>query len=98
MGWALSIIHPVRPDGPRRGADAAPRPVVLTNRDADLVDINAAGLPDLVYTPENGHHRFYLNRGHGRWQAEPLLPESSPAERLSNPNVRMAPTGGCVMP
>ena len=48
----------------------------------DLVDINADGLPDLVYTPEDGQHRFYLNRGHGRWQAEPLLPQNSPAERL----------------
>ena len=71
-----------------------PPPVVLTNRDADLVDINADGLPDLVYTPEDGQHRFYLNRGHGRWQVEPLLPENSPAERLSNPNVRMADMDG----
>jgi RHS repeat-associated protein len=71
-----------------------PPPVVLTNRDADLVDINADGLPDLVYTPEDGQHRFYLNRGHGRWQTEPLLPQDSPAERLSNPNVRMADMNG----
>ncbi|MEZ4681023.1 MAG: VCBS repeat-containing protein [Caldilineaceae bacterium] len=45
------------------------------NPDADLVDINADGLPDVVYTPEDGQHRFYLNRGHGRWQIEPLLPQ-----------------------
>ncbi|MEZ4864233.1 MAG: toxin TcdB middle/N-terminal domain-containing protein [Caldilineaceae bacterium] len=71
-----------------------PPPVVLTNPDADLVDINADGLPDLVYTPEDGQHRFYLNRGHGRWQVEPVLPQHSPAERLSNPNVRMADMNG----
>jgi len=71
-----------------------PPPVALTNQDADLVDINADGLPDLVYTPEDGQHRFYLNRGHGRWAATPLLPTNSPAERLSNPNVRMADMNG----
>jgi hypothetical protein len=71
-----------------------PPPVALTNRDAELVDINADGLPDVVYTPENGQHRFYLNRGGGRWQAEPVLPTNSPAERLSNPNVRMADVNG----
>ncbi|MEZ4735444.1 MAG: SpvB/TcaC N-terminal domain-containing protein, partial [Caldilineaceae bacterium] len=71
-----------------------PPPVALTNRDADLVDINADGLPDVVYTPEDGQHRFYLNRGHGRWQTEPVLPQNSPAERLSNPNVRMADMNG----
>lgn len=71
-----------------------PPPVTLTNRDADLVDINADGLPDVVYTPEDGQHRFYLNRGHGRWQVEPVLPQNSPAERLSNPNVRMADMDG----
>ena len=71
-----------------------PPPVTLTNRDADLVDINADGLPDLVYTPEDGQHRFYLNRGHGRWQVEPVLPQNSPAERFSNPNVRMADMNG----
>jgi RHS repeat-associated protein len=69
-------------------------PVALTNPDADLVDINADGLPDVVYTPENGQHRFYLNRGHGRWETQPILPQNSPAERLSNPNVRMADVNG----
>ena len=71
-----------------------PPPVALTNRDADLVDINADGLPDLVYTPEDGQHRFYLNRGHGRWDTQPVIPDNSPAERLSNPNVRMADMNG----
>jgi RHS repeat-associated protein len=71
-----------------------PPPVGLTNLDADLVDINADGLPDLVFTPENGEHRFYLNRGNGRWQQEPVIPAVSPAERLSNPNVRMADMDG----
>ena len=71
-----------------------PPPVALTNRDADLVDINADGLPDLVYTPEDGQHRFYLNRGHGRWATQPIIPDNSPAERLSNPNVRMADMNG----
>ncbi|MFN8445750.1 MAG: toxin TcdB middle/N-terminal domain-containing protein [Caldilineaceae bacterium] len=71
-----------------------PPPVALTNRDADLVDINADGLPDVVYTPEDGQHRFYLNRGQGRWQVEPVLPENSPGERISNPNVRMADMDG----
>ncbi|MCX6047961.1 MAG: FG-GAP-like repeat-containing protein [Chloroflexi bacterium] len=71
-----------------------PPPVALTNPDVDLVDINADGLPDLVYTPESGQHRFYLNRGHGRWQTEPVLPQNSPAERLSTPNVRMADMNG----
>ena len=69
-------------------------PVVLTNPDADLVDINADGLPDLVHTPEDGHHRFYLNLGHARWATEPIIPDNSPAERLSNPNVRMADMNG----
>lgn len=71
-----------------------PPPVALTNPDADLVDINADGLPDIVYTPAAGGHRFYLNRGQGRWQVEPVLPQNSPAERLSNPNVRMADMDG----
>ncbi len=71
-----------------------PPPAILTNRDADLVDINADGLPDLVYTPADGQHRFYLNRGHGRWASEPIIPDNSPAERLSNPNVRMADMNG----
>ncbi len=71
-----------------------PPPVTLTNRDVELVDINADGLPDIVYTPEDGQHRFYLNRGQGRWQSEPVLPQNSPAERLSNPNVRMADVNG----
>ena len=69
-------------------------PVALTNPDADLVDINADGLPDIVYTPASGGHRFYLNRGAGRWQAEPVIPANSPAERISNPNVRMADMNG----
>ena len=71
-----------------------PPPVGLTNSDAELVDINADGLPDLVYTPADGQHRFYLNRGHGRWQAKPVLPAQSPPERLSSPNVRMADMDG----
>ncbi|MEM7126078.1 MAG: toxin TcdB middle/N-terminal domain-containing protein [Chloroflexota bacterium] len=72
----------------------SPPPVVLTNLDVDLVDINADGLPDLVYTPEDGHHRFYLNKGHARWETQPVIPDNSPAERLSNPNVRMADMNG----
>ncbi|MBV7337572.1 VCBS repeat-containing protein [Chloroflexi bacterium TSY] len=69
-------------------------PVTLTNPDTDLVDINADGLPDIVHTAADGHHRFYLNRGHARWTTEPVIPDNSPAERLSNPNVRMADMNG----
>ncbi|MCB0124793.1 MAG: VCBS repeat-containing protein, partial [Caldilineaceae bacterium] len=60
----------------------------------DLVDINADGLPDLVHTPKRGGHRFYLNRGHGRWQPSPVLPAHSPTDSLSSPNVRMADMNG----
>ncbi len=70
-----------------------PPPLGLTNPDADLVDINADGLPDLAYTAAEGH-RFYLNRGLGRWQVEPVYPTQSPPERISNPNVRMADMNG----
>ena len=70
-----------------------PPPLGLTNPDADLVDINADGLPDLAYTAAEGH-RFYLNRGKGRWQTEPIYPTQSPPERISSPNVRMADMNG----
>ena len=70
-----------------------PPPLGLTNPDADLVDINADGLPDLAYTAAEGH-RFYLNRGKGRWQTEPIYPAQSPPERISSPNVRMADMNG----
>jgi len=31
--------------------------------DAEFVDLNADGLPDVLYTPIEGQHRAYLNRG-----------------------------------
>ena len=70
-----------------------PPPLGLANPDADLVDINADGLPDVVYTPSGGH-RFYLNRGEGRWQATPEYPAQSPVDRLSSPSARMADMDG----
>ncbi len=70
-----------------------PPPIGLTSPDADLVDINADGLPDVVYTPSGGH-RFYLNRGEGRWQATPEYPVQSPVDRLSSPSARMADMDG----
>jgi RHS repeat-associated protein len=70
-----------------------PPPVGLLNPDVDLADINADALPDLVYTLADGH-RFYLNRGHGRWQAEPVIPVQSPPDRLSSPNARLADMDG----
>ena len=72
-----------------------PPPVGLTNSDAELVDINADGLPDLVYTPTDGQHRFYLNRGTCPLAAQtPCFAGQSPPERLSLPNVRMADMDG----
>lgn len=70
-----------------------PPPLGLTNPDADLVDINADSLPDVVWTPPDGH-RYYLNVGNGRWQATPIYPSLSPADRLSSPNARMADING----
>jgi RHS repeat-associated protein len=66
-----------------------PPPLSLKSGDADLVDISYDGLPDLVHTPAGGH-RYYLNRGQGRWQAGPTYPNQSPPDRLSSPNVRIA--------
>jgi RHS repeat-associated protein len=71
----------------------SPPPLSLTNPDADLVDINADSLPDIVYTPSSGH-RYYINRGNGRWQAEPVFPIQSPPDRLSSPNAQMADMNG----
>lgn len=70
-----------------------PPPLSLLNPDADLVDINYDGLPDVVHTPAGGH-RFYLNRGNGRWQAVPEYPSQSPADRLSSPGAKMADMDG----
>jgi len=70
-----------------------PPPVGLNNSDAELVDINADGLPDVVYSPSNGY-RFYLNRGQGRFAAEPIFPEQSPGDRISNPNTSMVDVTG----
>ena len=70
-----------------------PPPVSLLTADADLVDINADSLPDVVYTPSAGH-RYYLNRGPGRRQADPVYPNLSPLDLLSNLNVRMADMDG----
>ena len=70
-----------------------PPPIGLMNPDADLVDINYDGLPDVVYTPAGGQ-RFYINRGTGRWQAAPDYPAQSPADRLSSPSALMADMDG----
>jgi RHS repeat-associated protein len=70
-----------------------PPPVGLTSPDTDLVDVNGDSLPDIVHTPEQGH-RFYLNRGMGRFQAEPVFPSQSPPDRLSSPGARMADMNG----
>ncbi|MCP4541745.1 MAG: hypothetical protein GY832_31825 [Chloroflexi bacterium] len=70
-----------------------PPPLSLFNPDADLVDINYDGLPDVVYTPADGH-RFYINRGDGRWQATPEYPAQSPADRLFSPSTMMADMDG----
>lgn len=68
-------------------------PVGLASSDADLVDINADSLPDIVRSDEQGL-AFYLNRGAGRWQRDPLRPAQSPPDRLSSPNGRMADMNG----
>lgn len=70
-----------------------PPPIGLTNPDADLVDINYDGLPDVVHTAADGP-RFYLNRGRGRWQAQPLRPADAPGDRLSSPGARLADMNG----
>jgi RHS repeat-associated protein len=70
-----------------------PPPVSPADADADLVDINGDGLPDLAYTPSEGH-RYYLNRGNGQWQSEPVLPSPSPSDRLSSSAVRIADMDG----
>ena len=66
-----------------------PPPVNLLNPDADLISIRCNGLTDILHTTESGEHRFYINLGNGRWDPNPVIPQNSPAERLSNPNVRM---------
>ena len=70
-----------------------PPPVTLTNPDADLVDINADSLPDVLYTPSEGL-RFYLNQGNGQWKIGAMQPERVPGDRLSSPNTRMADMDG----
>jgi len=70
-----------------------PPALSLLDPDADLVDINADGLPDVVHTPPNGH-RFFLNRGNGRWQEEAVLPAETPGDRLSSASTRMADMDG----
>ena len=62
-----------------------PPPLSLFNPDADLVDMNYDGLPDIFYTPSTGGHRYYVNRGNGSWAVTPVYPAQSPPDRLSSP-------------
>lgn len=71
-----------------------PPPVPLTNVNVELSDSNGDGLPDIMDTTQPGQHRFYLNRGKGRWDAQPILPQNSPAEQLADPNVLFADVNG----
>ena len=70
-----------------------PPPIGLLNGDAELVDINFDGLPDVVYTPLEGQ-RYYINHGNGAWQASPVYPQQSPADRMSSPAVHIADMDG----
>ena len=72
-----------------------PRPVYLTNANVDLVDINADGLPDLVYTPIGGDpHRYWLNQGRGAWATTPEVPLASPRRSLETNGVMLADMDG----
>ncbi|MBV7335949.1 hypothetical protein KFU94_48475 [Chloroflexi bacterium TSY] len=42
-------------------------PVSLLNPDVDLISIFCNTLPGILHTTESGEHRFYINRGKGRW-------------------------------
>jgi RHS repeat-associated protein len=70
-----------------------PPPLSLLNRDAELVDSNYDSLPDLIYTPAEGH-RFYINRGAAVWQTNPEYPVASPGDRLSQSSTRLVDVTG----
>lgn len=70
-----------------------PPPVSLRNADAELVDINYDGLPDVVYTPLQGH-RFHINRGAERLQPDAEFPAHSPGDRLSQAETQMVDVTG----
>ena len=71
-----------------------PPPVSLANTNTDLIDIDGDSLPDVLYTPPDSGHRFYLNQGRGVWRYEPVLPVNSPVNHLATPGVLMADMNG----
>ncbi|MCP4111453.1 MAG: hypothetical protein GY749_38985 [Desulfobacteraceae bacterium] len=70
-----------------------PPPVSLDSADADLVDINGDGLPDVFHTPYTDHE-FYMNMGNGVWSPDSSKPLSPPAYRISDNGVMMADFNG----
>ena len=65
----------------------------LLDEEAELVDINYDGLPDMIRTPDKGHE-FRLNRGQEQLATEIESPSESPADQLSHPGVRMVDVTG----
>lgn len=76
--------------------DPPPISISLTNPNADLIDIDGDGLPDLVHTdPSPGLHRFYINQGQGAWSPNPVTPdEGSPQYFLATDGVMMSDMNG----
>lgn len=76
-------------------ANPPPVTVSLSNENADLIDIDGDGLPDLLYTdPSAGRHKFYLNQGRGSWLADPVLSANSPTHFLATQGVMMSDMNG----
>lgn len=71
-----------------------PPPVRAGSPNADLVDINSDSLPDMVFTDLADGHRFYLNKGHGRWDPQARYPSQSPPDVLQTSGVQLADMDG----
>ena len=72
-----------------------PMGITLTNNNVDLVDIDGDSLPDIVNTSlVDGLHYFYLNRGQGKWDENPAIPDGSPQYFLNSSGVMMSDMNG----
>jgi RHS repeat-associated protein len=72
---------------------ANPPSTPLSNGEADLVDVDGDGLPDILHTPQTGHE-FHRNLGRGKWDSATEKPVASPSQTLSMDGVFMGDLNG----